>query len=343
MHLHSTHSDGTGTVPEIARAAQEAGVDVVLLTDHDSMEARRGGEEGRHGSVLVLVGHEVSPPDRNHMLAFGTAAEIEHEGLSPAGIAEAVRDAGGLGIAAHPFSEGSERFRRVRSLGTSMRWEELECLDGIEVWSFLSDNGQNLRSLRDALRFIARPERYVTHPPRRNLQEWDRLGVRRRVVGIGGLDAHQFGWRIGGHVIRAMGYARTFRQLRTHVLTRETLTGDVAHDSAQVLEALAAGRCYIAAHALAPARGFRFWAAGEERELAMGGEALAGAGSWDLRVKLPRPATVSLLRDGEPVAGATGAALQHRVEGPGVYRVEARVEAFGAQRTWILSNPIYLR
>src|SRR5437660_874593 len=35
VHVHSTHSDGTGTVAQIARAAQRAGVDVVLLTDHD--------------------------------------------------------------------------------------------------------------------------------------------------------------------------------------------------------------------------------------------------------------------------------------------------------------------
>ena len=47
VHLHSLYSDGTGTVPEIARAARASGVDVVLLTDHDTLEARRRGEEGR--------------------------------------------------------------------------------------------------------------------------------------------------------------------------------------------------------------------------------------------------------------------------------------------------------
>jgi len=343
VHLHSTYSDGTGTVPEIARAAEEAGADVVLLTDHDTVEARRQGEEGRHGSVLVLVGHEISPRKRNHMLAFGTAAEIGHEGLSPAQIAQAVRDAGGLGVAAHPFSEGSEHFRRFRSLGTAMKWEDLECVDGIEVWSFLADNGQHVPSLRDALRFVARPERYVTHPPQRNLDEWDRLGARRRVVGIGGLDAHQFGRRIGGRVIRVMGYARTFRQLRTHVLTGEALTGDVGHDSRQVYGALGEGRCYIAAPALAPARGFRFWATAAGDELAMGGEAPASGGDWELHARLPRPAAVRLLRDGQPVARAAATELTHRAAGPGVYRVEARLEAFGAERTWILSNPIYLR
>jgi hypothetical protein len=343
VHLHSIYSDGTGTVPEIAKAAEQAGADVVLLTDHDTIEARRRGDEGRHGPVLVLVGHEVSPRNRNHMLAFDTAEAIRHEGLNPAQIADAVRAAGGLGIAAHPFSEGSERFGRFRSLGTSMRWEDLECLDGIEVWSFLSDNGQNVASVREALRFIVRPERYVTHPPQRNLDEWDRLGARRRVVGIGGLDAHQFGRRIGGRVIRVMGYARSFRQLRTHVLIDEPMRGDLPHDGAQVYAALREGRCYIAAHSVAPAGGFRFCAIAPGAELAMGGEARVDAGGWDLQVSLPQSAAIRLLRNGREVAGADAATLEHRARGAGVYRVEARLESHGALRTWILSNPIYLR
>ena len=343
MHLHSTYSDGTGTVPEIARAAERAGADVVLLTDHDTLAARRRGEEGHYGPVLVLVGHEVSPPNRNHMLAFDTDAEIDHRRLSAAQIAQAVRDAGGFGFAAHPFSAGSKRFGRLGSLGTAMAWEDLDCLDGIEVWSFLSDNGENVQSVRAALSFIASPERHVTHPPQRNLDEWDRLGAHRRVVGIGGLDAHQFGRRVGGHVIAPMGYARSSRQLRTHVLTEEPLTRDLDHDRRQVYGALREGRCYIAANAVAQGRGFRFSATRRGGELQMGSEGTAVDGPWDLHARFARPASVRLLRDGDELTRAHTPARAHRAPGPGVYRVEARLEAHGSERTWILSNPIYLR
>ena len=113
VHLHSTHSDGTGTVPEIARAAARAGADVVLLTDHDTMAARRLGEEGWYGDVLLLAGDEISPPS-NHYLAFGIDEHVRYRGLDACGVARAVRDAGGFGFAAHPFSEGSVRFRRPR-------------------------------------------------------------------------------------------------------------------------------------------------------------------------------------------------------------------------------------
>src|SRR5438093_5403475 len=199
MHLHSTYSDGTGTVPEIAAAGRRNALDVVLLTDHDSLEAKRRGEEGWHGSVLLLVGEEVSPERQNHYLAFGIDEEIDHEGLSPAQICAAVTDAGGFGFAAHPFSAGTQL---IRGRGRGMPWRDLDCdgLAGIELWSFATDSGEQLRSWREAAAFVARPERFIEGPPELNVAEWERLCADRRVVGIGGLDAHQFGVRVAGRV-----------------------------------------------------------------------------------------------------------------------------------------------
>ena len=94
--------------------------------------------------------------------------------------------------------------------------------------------------------------------------------------------------------------------------------------------------------ALAPASGFRFSATGED-DLIMGDEAPAGGRSWILRAELPRPARLRLLRDGIEVRGNEGMGIEHEAEGAGVYRVEASLEAKGRERTWILSNPIYLR
>src|SRR3954451_5701740 len=105
VHLHSLYSDGTGTVPEIARAARASDVDVVLLTDHDTLEARDRGEEGWQDGVLVLVGEEVSPRRENHYLAFGVEQPIDHRGLGPQEIVQRVEGAGGFGFLAHPFSK----------------------------------------------------------------------------------------------------------------------------------------------------------------------------------------------------------------------------------------------
>ena len=311
-HLHSLHSDGTGTVDEIARAGARAGVDVVLLTDHDTMAARPGW----YGDVLVLVGVEVSPKGRDHYLAFGLDGRIDHRDLDGAGIARAVREAGGFGFAAHPFSRGSDRFRQ-----RPMRYQDLSEVDGIEVWSFVSDLVESSDSVRGALRFLLRPERAVAGPPEENLRRWDELNRVRRVPAIGGIDAHQFGRRLpGGVVLRLMGYARSFRLLRTHVWVHELPTGDVEHDQAQVFDALRAGRSYIAVDHLAPPAGFAWW-----------------ADSDGVHARLPRPASLRLVRDGVEVAHAEDAAeLDHPAEEPGSYRLEARLGG----RVWILSNPL---
>ena len=127
-----------------------------------------------------------------------------------------------------------------------------------------------------------------------------------------------------------MSYRRSFRHIRTHVLTEEPLGGDLEHDRRQVFAALRAGRCYIAVDALAPARGFGFWAENGARRVEMGEE--APAGDWTLRVELPAEAEVRYFRDGERTE-------TQEVNGPGVYRAEAH----RGDKTWVISNPIYLR
>ncbi len=337
VHLHSTYSDGTGTVRQIARAGRRAGVDVVLLTDHDTLEAKRRGEEGWYGDVLLLVGEEVSPRRHNHYLAFGIDEPIDHRELDADGICRAVAEAGGVGFAAHPWSQGSRRFRRV---GDGMPFDGLdsEALHGVELWSFVTDTAEAADSIAQVLLFIAAPLRALKRPPARNVDAWDELCRRRRVVALGGLDAHQVGKRIGPVVpLRLMAYRRSFRFIRTHVLCEEAPSRDLEHDREQVYGALRTGRCYIAVDAIAPARGFRF----EADDLAMGAEAPAGRRT--LRVRTPLPARVRLFRDGEEIAAAEGTLLDREVEEPGVYRVEALRRAKGRERTWILSNPVYLR
>jgi hypothetical protein len=306
VHLHSTWSDGTGTVAQIVSAGQRAGVDVVMLTDHNT---RAGAvDEGWHGSVLLLVGEEATPARADHTLVFA-----------------------GLSFAAHPFSRGSQRFARF---GPGMPHTGLASpsLTGIELWSFVTDTAERIESVSEGLLFAAAPLRVLDHPPALNVLEWDRMCRSRRVVAIGGLDAHQIGIRVRGHVpLRLMGYARSFRQLRTHVLCTALPSGSLAEDRTLVYEALAAGRCYIAVDALAPARGFSFWASDGT---VMGGE--AAFDGQTLQASVPRPASLQLIRDGIPVTSWTA-------DRPGVYRVEARLRYRGRDRTWIVSNPIYLR
>jgi hypothetical protein len=342
LHVHSLYSDGTGTVPEIAAAAHANGLDFVLLTDHDTLAARDHGEEGWHDGVLVIVGEEVSPRRQNHYLAFGLERPIDHGGLEAQEIVDRVIEAGGFGFLSHPFSRGSERFKRA---GQGMPWRDLECSGyvGLELWSFLTDSAELVGSIPQLVRFIVAPGRFLDHPPQANLERWDALCRRRRCVALGGVDAHQVGIRVRGRVpLRLMSYKRSFRHLHTHLLADRPLIGDLDRDREALFGALRAGRAYLAVDSVVPARGFRFWAeASEGRRVEMGEE--AEAAEWVLRIGAPRAARLVLLRDGESVAETWGDALEHWIDAPGVYRVEAYVDAHGRERTWILSNPIYLR
>jgi hypothetical protein len=327
VHVHSTHSDGTGTVPEIVRAAARTSADVVLLTDHDTLAARRAGEEGWHGNVLLLVGEEVTPPNRDHFLAFGLEREANaHQ--TAAGICASVAEAGGFGFAAHPFSTGSQRFSRI----AGMPWTDIDCgaLAGLEVWSFVTDTAEAIGSIPEIMSFIAAPGRKLRHPPARNLAEWDRLCEQRRVVGIAGIDAHQIGIRVRDRVpIRLMSYARSFRHLRTHVLCEEPPSGELERDRDQVFGALRAGRCYMAVESLGSPRGFGFERMGEELAFE----------HQTLRASTPKPAKLRLIRNGELIEERDGSELEYETRERGVYRIEAHL----SDRTWILSNPVYLR
>ena len=198
IHLHSLHSDGTGTVREIVRAGRRAGVDVVMLTDHDTLEAKRQGDEGWHDGVLLLVGEEVSPPRRDHCLAFGVDTEIDND-LGADGILRAIRAAGGLSFAAHPVLA---RLAPLQAGGRrhAVRRARLRCPPRHRALELRDRYRRDIREPPEALRFIVAPGRVLEHPPQRNMSEWDRLCSSRRVVAIGGLDAHQIGKRVGPFV-----------------------------------------------------------------------------------------------------------------------------------------------
>jgi hypothetical protein len=343
VHVHSTYSDGTATVPELLDAARGAGVDAVLLTDHDTLGAGRDGWEGMHQGVLLLVGTEVSPK-QGHYLAFGVAGKIRHAGRTPGEIAAAVRAAGGLGFAAHPFSEGGRLLvpALARRIVLPHGWpalEDPEAYDGLELWSLTTDAAEGWRTPADAWRWLRDPEAAVAQgPPSRHLRRWDELSARRRVPAIGGLDGHAPGIRLRGRVRSPLSHARTFSLLRTHVICKRPLSGALDEDRATVLDALRAGAVWISCPFVAPADGARLWAErGDGTAIAMGAEAPAGPGV--LRVRLPEAAHITVVRDGVPVHDADGARVDLDIERPGAYRIEARIGG----RVWLISNPVHLR
>ncbi|HAP32761.1 MAG TPA: hypothetical protein DCQ14_06895, partial [Firmicutes bacterium] len=133
LHIHSTFSDGEGSVSRIAAAAREAGLDFVGITDHNTLAAREAGLEGWHGGVLVLVGTEVNI-SKNHYIAFDVNTSIPPDDENPCNVIAAVREQGGFGYLAHPVEKSNPAFMGGRHFPWDC-WEE-SGYSGLEIWNF---------------------------------------------------------------------------------------------------------------------------------------------------------------------------------------------------------------
>ena len=78
LHAHSTASDGVLSPIELTRAAAEAGVTTLALTDHDTFDGV-DSLRGQDAPIPVIPGVELSLADRHglHLLGYGTAPATE--------------------------------------------------------------------------------------------------------------------------------------------------------------------------------------------------------------------------------------------------------------------------
>jgi hypothetical protein len=337
-HVHSTHSDGTATVGELRGAARAAGAQVVLLTDHDTLAARDAGEDGWGEDVLVVTGHEVSPPG-GHLLAFGTAEPIAHAGGDDRAILDALADAGGFGIAAHPFSAGSAMSTRFAE---PHPWTDFAhpALAGLEVWSLTTDAAEAWRTPWAAVRDLCDPLGVVLRgPPPGHLGRWDALSAHAPLGGLGSQDGHAPGVRVRGRARSVMPHGRWMELVQTVLLLASPLRGEDAADTAVVLDALRAGATSVAVPPLGDPLAAAVWCS----TATMPGATGPAAGAR-FEVVAPAGTTLRLLRDGVVVAEGDAAAGPLPVTAPGLHRAELLRTGprGGAPVPWLLPSPVLL-
>lgn len=332
VHCHSTYSDGMGAMHEIRQAADAAGLDFLLMTDHDTLVPLQELGEAYYRRTLVLYGAEVSPR-YNHYLVYNVTA-LPSVNETPQDIVDFVAQQGGIGFCAHPYDYGSKLLRL-----SDYTWHAWECqrITGLEIWNYFSGWVGSTTSLMRMLAGLFWWPLLTMAPDPRTLAKWDELGQRARVTGVGGVDAHGIRQRALGVTLVLHPYTRSFRTVRTHLVLPEPFTGNVDSDRQAVLGALRDGRCYVTNWEQGDPRPFRFAACQGDRWLEMGDE--ASAGETTFYAAIGAPADLSLLHNGHPVARGRGRLLTAKVRDPGVYRLEARRRG----RAWTLSNPIYLR
>jgi predicted metal-dependent phosphoesterase TrpH len=104
LHIHSLASDGVSSVEAILARADELGLDVIAITDHervDAAHAARAMARARGHRVQVIVGEEISTRG-GHVVALFIEQRIRPwRSLRDSIIA--VHEQGGLAIIAHPL------------------------------------------------------------------------------------------------------------------------------------------------------------------------------------------------------------------------------------------------
>ena len=349
FHVHTTRSDGTGSVDDVAAAAARAGLTFVILTDHGT-GTRAPLPPSYKAGVLVIDGVEISS-DGGHYATFGLPQTPFPLGGAPHDVVEDVARFGGFGVAAHPDSPKPE-----------LAWTAWDApIDGIE-WLNLDTEWRDEPTWKLAWRALQYPWR----PPetlaalfahaRGTFDRWDGVARLRRTVGLVAVDAHA---RIGARegepvtglfVARAPSYETLFRTLTLRVELTHPLSANPAQAAQAVEQAIRDGRVYSAIDALAGPADLTFAASSGARTARMG-EFLPVIGNvhWTMAAAAPEGATLRLVCDGQVLREVPAQMLLHHEQSPGGFRPSAcRPEvgwtgSDGGRVTWVAGNPIYLR
>ncbi|MGC4044114.1 MAG: PHP domain-containing protein [Armatimonas sp.] len=254
LHVHTcTYSDGAGTMEEVMEAAKRAGVDFVLLTDHNTMRPKADGWEEKYAGQIpfLIVGDEITVEGGAFLLALDLPGSFEFPVHRPSQEAiDAVTAVGGLPLVSLPFD-------------MKHPWEDWEAngCEGLEVLNLSTVAREQINAL--SLLFWLLPlwklkgELAVIQAlcarPDASFARWDKLlATGRKYIGLGALDAHAL-MKILGKKYPIPNYENSFKAVSTWVLTAD-------RTQAAVHAAIRQGRCYFSYDCLGDADGMKFLA-----------------------------------------------------------------------------------
>jgi len=345
LHVHSLYSDGTGSHDDISKAALKAGIDAVILTDHNVWvdEQEKYFQAGKK-KVLMLIGEEVHDmtfkDGCNHMLILGADRELAQFYNDPQHLVDQANRSDGLTFLAHPIEDELPLFGEKK-----FPWKnwKVKNYTGIELWNEMSEFKSRSRKLQDALINAFFPKHLAQGPLDETLALWDGLLAKgNKVVAIGGVDAHRMVIKKGPLKIILYPYEFQFKALNTHILTSSRLCGSLSDDKRKIYGALKSGHCFIAYDLPHPTKGFRFTADNRAGEFIMG-DTISAKGGVTFQVHLPLRAHCRLLKDGKVIKETFDReVLTHLTLEKGIYRTEVYIHYLGKERGWIFANPIYV-
>jgi hypothetical protein len=352
-NVHTNRALGSGSPLGVVKAAQEAGLDFLFITDLNIF-AGAPLPEGYHRKLLLMAGAEYSYLESRLLLYdIQRRHPIETLGQTQTMLADLLSQSGpdakqDLIILAHPTKPGFTWNGAIPS-----------GLDGIEVL--------NLKSMwreawdRSKLSFLWSGFVYpfnsqlalirLYDEPEEELNMWDRISASRPAIGIAGADATARTNALG-IIVRFPSYSTSFSMASNHVLLNSELTGEAEGDRRKILNALTEGQFYMALDSLGNPKGFTTFIQDGDKTHAMGAT-VKWAPGMKISVHLPRrpkvPFEAAFIKDGQHIMSSNSVDTEYEIHGPGVYRVIIRVflgftlPDGNRWVTWIYTNPFYVK
>lgn len=311
MHVHAEDADHTqGTRQQVLAAAKQAGVRVVLSTDHRG--PNKDSWSGMKDEVLYIAGSE----DEGNQLRWPSPdgedlRVLSHLEEKPEKSAE-----GYMGMEIynrHADAKDEPEFYDYFKAAMTKPAE----------WASVVD-----RQKKYPVEMFAAQQDYWPEL----LARWDKESAQGPFVGIAANDAHR------NQVYKDTlfdPYEIAFRDVSTHILATDL--SEVA-----VRLALREGRAYVSHDWLCDPTGFYFSVQNTLGVYEMG-DRIPHIGTTKILAFLPLSAHWKLIHNGKQIADGHGDHVDHDVKQIGAYRLEAWLEVDGEERPWIYSNPVFLR
>ena len=341
IHVHSIYSaDARGTIEKIMEDARKAGIDFVILSDHNTLNPLKDKKEGYYNNVLMLVGVEVSSKIGHYLVYSSSKDFINYEINNSLHLYKENNLKEHFTVFCHPFH------KRIPIKDWSYKG-----FDALEIFNMRSERENDsvyelITALFGALVF-SNPLNNLIDYPEKSIEKWSELLKERRIFQIGVSDAHSNTKVARKFKIPIPSYETVLKSVKTHILTKEKMLGFIDRDRAIVFDCLERGSCYTELGNFFEPAGFMFTAGNSEKEVLMGGEV---DGTVTFAVDIPDNVDCEIvLHNTDRIVHATNnEPMQYTTSEPGAYWVEVfliRKELpflKKARKPWIISNPIFL-
>lgn len=344
IHAHTfLGGHSTGDFNELIVGAVNNNLDFVVMTEHtaENYDTSALTLNGFYGKTLFIGGNEISTGDGDRFLLMpGSSDARQTSEQNTAEFLQKTHSENKLALVTYP-----EKFKS---------WETE--FDGVEIFSLHT----NAKQMNPILFFFDALWSYRKYPeltfasyfarPDENLQKFDEIAARRRLLLFAGSDAHSnLGFHLGGDDsgtklinLKFDDYETIFRLVRTHVLLEKNKP--LAREN--LIDALKRGRCFVGLDILGDAKGFLFTAENGAESRIMGDEIKLASGVR-LRAAAPLAGRFIVFKNGEKIFEAGGTTeIVFEAKEAGAYRVEVYLDRLAGafdKMPWIVSNPIYVR